>query len=352
MVSRRRFLGLASSASLASAGLARAAAPAPGKPELFSAAARKAVASGLAYLKAAQHPGGAFGLAAWKGNLGVTGLCGLAVLSAGHAPGVGPFGGVLDQAIDFVLGKEDPKRPGYLHHPAAAPHGPMYGHGFAVWFLAQAYDQVKEKKRSAKLHALLGRAVALILKSQNAEHGWRYTPTSRDTDLTVTACQLCALRAARDAGFGVPRKALDGAAGYLRRCQNPGGSFRYMARGGGAPGPQSWARSAAAVHGLFCAGVTRGKMVEDGLKFLRANRPAVPGARPDMHYFYGHMHAALATCAAGGAARDACYPPTRDELLARQAANGGWVDLIDPHYGTAAALIALQAPAARLGPAF
>ncbi len=356
MWSRRRFLlqSAASSTALALAARVRGEDRVePTKPDpLLTPAARKAVDAGLKYLKDHQHENGAFGTGSYKGSVGITSLCGLAVLSAGHQPGAGAFGALLDAALDFVASQEDARQPGFLHNPTASPHGPMYGHGYGVMFLAAAHGHVADKKRAGKVRELLGRAVELTLTSQNAQKGWRYLPTSRDSDVTVTAGQVCALRAARDAGIGVPKAALDGAADYVKRCQDTDGGFHYMAGGGGKTG---WARSAAGLLALYSAGVTRGREVEGALKYVLANRPdpKAPGAaRPDMHYYFGHSYSALATWAAGGDARKEWYTAARDELIARQGADGAWTDQICPHYATAMALIALQAPGGRLSPEF
>jgi hypothetical protein len=352
MESRRHFLRCAA----ASMGLAWAgpvlAAPVRARPKrldpLLTPAAQKAIKAGLNYLKDGQHKDGSFGTRAYKGNVGITSLAGLALLSAGHRPGVGPFGPALDTVLDFVLGHEDARWPGFLNNARASPHGPMYNHGFAVQFLAVARGHVRDKKRAANLRPLLDRAVQRTIASQNAEKGWRYTPTSRDSDLTVTAGQLCALRAARDAGLAVPQAALADGAGFVKKCQDVTGGFRYTLRGGAA----SWPRTAAALLALYNAGVTRGLEVERGLAYLLKNRPAGKAVRRDMHYFFGHYYAALATWAAGGDARKQWYPAARDELVAGQGGDGGWADLICPHYGTAMALLALLAPHGLLSPKF
>ena len=103
---------------------------------------------------------------------------------------------------------------------------------------------------------------------------------------------------------------------------------------------------------LYSAGVTRGAEVERGLAFLLKSQQAPRAPLPDSYYYYGHYYAALATWAAGGDARKQWYPTARDELLSRQTPGGNWTDGISPHYATAMALIALQAPHGRLSPEF
>jgi hypothetical protein len=349
MLSRRHFLR---SCAASSAGLFWAAGVrADDKPEanhpdqLLTAEARKAITAGLKYLKDNQRPDGSFGTNTFKGNVGITSLCGLALLSGGQQPGAGEYGAVLDAALDFVVSKEDARRRGFLNNSAASPHGPMYNHGFAMHFLAVALDGVKDKKRAENLREVLGRAVALTLESQNPDKGWRYQPVNTgEGDLTISAGQLCALRAARDAGIGVPKAALNNAASFIKKCQDrAGGGFRYMPAGGIG----TWARTGAGLLALYSAGITRGQEVERGLAFLLKNRPD-PKARPDMNYYFGHYYAALATWSVGGEARKEWYTASRDELIARQAEGGNWTDIICPHYATAMALNALQAPKGRL----
>jgi hypothetical protein len=351
MSSRRDFLrqlAAGSAGLLCAPALGAPTRPEAKKPDPFlNGAAQKAIASGLKYLKEKQHKDGSFGTRRFAGSVGITSLCGLALLSGRHKPGAGDVGPALDRALDFVLGHEHPKKAGYLGSPMTSPHGPMYSHGFAVSFLAAAHGKIADKERGKKVRDLLGRAAALTLASQNAEKGWRYLPDSRDSDLTMTACQVCALVAAQKAGVEVPKAALAGAAGYIKKCQHPNGGYRYLAANFGMPG---WARTAAALLALYSAGVTRGAEVERGLAYLLKNRPDPKAARPDPHYFYGHAYAALATWSAGADARKKWYPAARDELVAHQAAGGNWKDRICDHYATAMALIALQAPNGLLSP--
>ena len=49
----------------------------------------------------------------------------------------------------------------------------------------------------------LQKAVRLIIDTQNGEGGWRYQPVRRDADLSVTICQVNALRAAPEEGWEI-----------------------------------------------------------------------------------------------------------------------------------------------------
>ena len=100
---------------------------------------------------------------------------------------------------------------------AETSHGPMYGHGFATLFLGEIYgmNPADERVRDA-----LGRAVRLIVNSQNDEGGWRYNPVPFDADVSVTICEIMALRSARNAGIKVPRE------DHRPRRSNTSGSAR------------------------------------------------------------------------------------------------------------------------------
>jgi len=306
----------------------------------------RAITVGLTYLKSQQGAGGSFGTNAYRGNVAVTSLAALAMMASGSQPGRGPYGRTITDALRFVLNQEDGNTPGFLHNPAGTPHGPMYGHGFGTLFLAEAYGMVQERDLRDRVRNTLKRAVRLILDSQNSEGGWRYLPGSRDADISVTVCQIMALRAARNAGFAVPKSKVDACVEYVKRCQDrQGGWFRYMAQGGGTE-VQAFARTAAGVAALYSAGIYTGEVVESGLRFLRESyRPRFQVFRPDMHYFYGHYYAAQVMWTAGGKYWSEWFPSIRDELMPpRQRPEGYWPDPICHHYGTAMACIILQIP--------
>jgi hypothetical protein len=221
----------------------------------------------------------------------------------------------------------------------------MYGHGFGTLFLAEVSGMVPEPKLRTQTREALKRAVQVILKAQNREGGWRYTPLSKDADISVTICQIMALRAARNAGLHVPKSQVDACVEYVKRCQDRReGWFRYQAQGGGNA-HQAFARTAAGVCALYSAGIYKGPEIEAGLKYLMQFKPNGHQApRHDMHYFYGHYYAAQVMWTAGGNYWSEWFPAIRDELVTRQNPEGSWQDLICQHYGTAMACIILQIP--------
>lgn len=350
MVTRRRFLLTSAGAAFAFGGLPRwaRAVPPDGLPDgrlakdMVTPAAQQAINQGLDFLLHSQHQNGSFGTGQHNGNVAITSLAALAFMAGGHQPGRGPFGRVVRRALEFVLDQEEGRR-GYLYNRAATPHGPMYGHGFGTLFLGEVQGMVQTKGLREHVRETLKRAVDLLIACQNGKGGWRYTPESTDADISVTVCQIMALRSARNAGLAVPKETVDRCIRYVRSCQDPDGGFRYMDQGG----VPAFARTAAGVAALYSAGIYKDPAVETGLQYLMRFKPGQSYPRHDMHYFYGHYYAAQAMWTAGGRYWPEWFPGIRDELVGRTHRfrhDGSWSDQICPHYATAMACIVLQIP--------
>src|SRR5690606_17997854 len=104
------------------------------------------------------------------------------------------------------------------------------------------------------------RAVNLIVDCQNAHGGWRYNPFDREVDLSVTVCQVQALRAARNIGIRVPPETIERAIAYVRASRVDRGRhqdlFYYKIHGRGAyDKPDEYAINAAALTALSSAGI-------------------------------------------------------------------------------------------------
>jgi hypothetical protein len=312
--------------------------------DLITPAAQQAIDQGLGYLAGHQHRDGSFGTVQYQGNVAITSLAALAMMAGGNQPGRGVYSDVVTRALRYVVDQDDGR--GYLLSKTGTSHGPMYGHGFGTLFLAEVHGMVHDNDLRTRLRDTLKRAVKLIVEGQNPDGGWRYQPGSRDADVSVTICQIMALRAARNAGFYVSKKTVDRCIEYVKRCQNKDGGFRYQLSGG----PSQFARSAAGVVALHCAGVYKGPEIESGLNYLMRLKPNSAFNRPDvhLHYFYGQYYAAQAMWTAGDTYWKEWYPAIRDELINhpdRQRQSGCWADhRFTNDYGTAMACIILQIP--------
>jgi hypothetical protein len=360
MTTRRQFLSHSALAMLGAAGSAfalptetreNAIPDGSASKDMITPEADRAIERGLAYLANVQAQDGSFGVRPYEGNIAITSLGALAFMAGGHQPGRGLYGSNIARALKRVIdcgAHSNP--PGYLNHPPGTPHGPMYGHGFGTLFLAEVTGMVQDDSLRERLTDVLRKAVHVILDSQdrNPEGAWRYFPNSPDADLSVTICQIMALRAARNAGVFVPKSNVDRCVNYVKLCQDrKGGWFRYQKQGGGigfgGNDNQAFARTAAGVCALYSAGIYEGEEITAGLNYLM-NYLDHRSLAPDFHYFYGHYYAVQAMWTAGGSYWSKWFPEIRSELLNRQTPNGSWRDQICDHYGTAMACIILQIP--------
>ncbi|GAB4386964.1 MAG: terpene cyclase/mutase family protein [Phycisphaerales bacterium] len=300
----------------------------------------RAVERGLAYLATQQQPDGSFTGGRFGRNVAITALACLAFMADGNLPGRGDYGDIVDRGLEFIL--DNCAENGLI--AADSANGPMYGHGFATLFLGEVYGMTgggAETERSARVHAALVKAVRLIEQTQNEEGGWRYNPVPYDADISVTICQIMALRSARNAGIEVDKNVIDNAVRYVRACQNGDGGFRYQSD----VGPSAWPRSAAGIASLFYAGIYDDQAIDTGLDYLVQN--AMPGQTRSSraHYFYGHYYAVQANYLAGGEHWTTWWPAIRAELLSEQLSDGSWLDRsVGNSYGSAMALIILQMP--------
>jgi len=214
----------------------------------------------------------------------------------------------------------------------------MYSHSFAVVFLAALHhhsptDEVKKAITSA---------VRLIEGAQNDEGGWRYNPVPYDADVSVTSCQVVALRAAANAGVPCNFKTIERAEQFILRCQNPNGGFRYQLD----DGPSGPGRSAAAQAALLYIGQGGDKMAR-GLAYLEQWQPHVSHA--ELHAYYFQYYATQVMWQAGGSVWAKWWPALRQSLVDAQQNDGAWKDQqLGPEYATAIGLIVLQFPTGTL----
>jgi hypothetical protein len=319
---------------LALAAHAGEAAPAGG-PDI--ATLQPAIERGLAALVALQGPDGAIGEGA-----GITALAGMALLSGGHTPVRGRYAEACAKTLRYVLSRQD-RATGYL----GGDFGNMYSHGFATLFLAECYGMEPSEPVRRSLEA----AIDLIHRAQNAEGGWRYQPLPVDADISVTICQVMALRAAWNVGVGGTRsiESSQRAIAYVRRCATGGGGFSYTAGSGswGTEGAEGIPRAAAGAMSLIGAGVNAASDPHLGpsLRFIRRHVGAHLGSTN--YFWYGQYYAAQAMFHSPDRGDwERYWAAAAPAVAGRQAEDGSWPGYEGPGaaYGTAMALIILQIP--------
>lgn len=327
--------------------------------EFINQETQNQIERGLELLARSQYTDGSFpggsiadrgGTPGW--SVGVASLAALAFMAGGHQPGRGKYGKHVAKAVEYVSSMAGGPTPGFLTIPESQTVGrlasypsPIYSHGFGTLFLSEVCGMHPATAKDARVRAALEQAVDFTVKAQNKEGGWRYEPLAQYADVSVTVAQMMALRAARNAGLFIRKTVMDNAAAYVKGCQMPDGGFSYFK----GQGFSAFARSAAAIVGLYSAGIYEGKEVERGLRYLQQFTPGrqfSPREILPQHYWYAQYYAALAMWTAGDDYWTTWLPAIRDELLAKaQAGGGAWTDVSHgSSYATAMALIILQLP--------
>lgn len=367
---------------------ARTSADDRARSPLIDAPTRTAIENGLRFLARTQQADGSWvSDAGQKVNeeyvvrpggknvhhVGVTALGILAFLAAGHVPGRGPYGAVVDRAVDFLLSRV--QKDGYI----AADETRMYSHAFATLALAEVYGM----SRAPALRERLQSAVELTVKCQNATGGWRYVPFTVDSDMSVTVCQVVALRAAMNVGIKVSRETIDRALRYVVDSAITADSAESESEIGGfwyQPSTTRWNRSsfpltAAGLTTLFQAGIyddaaLAGYVAQSGIDknppptiqkaveyMERTYDEVVRDHAKHYFFFYGNYYAAQAMYNWGGvepARWERWYDRVRRDLLRLQVTSTGadgrpesrWESNVgDTHtFGTAVAILILSMP--------
>lgn len=275
-----------------------------------------------------------------QGHIGVTAICGLAFLAGGHLPKRGTYGETVQRCLDYIC--EHVEDSGMITDGGTR----MYSHAFATLFLAEVYGMSGDDTTRQQLE----RAVHLIVDCQNAQGGWRYNAFTPEADLSVTVCQVQALRAARNIGVEVPKATIDAAVAFVRRARTEHGVnkglFYYKNEGASARTKNTeYAINAAAATALFSAGVHDEKLFGPVLDFLDKGYPELNDYYGKHYYYwYGNYYACQAFFQAGGKRYELFQNRICRDLVRRQHLDGRWPNSTGPGdaFSTAVACIVLQ----------
>lgn len=292
-------------------------------------------------------------------HVGVTALSLMAFLACGEIPGRGKYGDNVERATKYLISASQEN--GYMTVNGTR----MYSHAFATLALAEVYGMTKSRELRDALQA----SIQLISDSQNREGGWRYKPFARESDMSITVCQVMALRAARNAGISVARNVIRDAVKYVResarderenevwrsfRSRRLGifntGVFKYQKR---PDARASYALTAAGVTTLYGAGVYKDPLIDRGLEFMLQKQEEYNNSYNEHYFFYyGNYYAVQAFYIAGGSRWKAYYFGTSsttgiaDFLINNQAEDGSWRCDIGPgkNFATAVGTLILAIP--------
>ncbi len=315
------------------------------KPRLVvTREASKAIGKAVDFLSEKQDKDGSFCAYGARHRAAITGLVGMALLSAGHVPGRSRHGRVVERATKYLLQIQD--KEGCFASPGGRS---MHGHGYALHFMAEAYGMTRDRSLAAKIRTSVEAGVKLTCRTQSSSGGWWYQPVASSRhEGSITVTQVQAIWAARQAGINVPQKTIDKAVDYMRKSQMGDGGIAYAlnrkSRG---------SRPAISVAGVmvFCGlGQRQSRAARRSVGYLRrmlagraraSNGQVHPYNRLDP---YTTMYMAQALYQAGDPDWSTHYPGLRNTIIKAQQKDGSWASGRGNVYGTACQVLALAVP--------
>lgn len=288
----------------------------------------KRIEKGVKFLITKQKPDGSI---YDRGNhTTMTSLALMAMAAVGNQP-VNPneAGKSMQRALDFVLQEDRQSETGYF---GAKDGSRMYGHGITTLTLSEMLGMGLDEKQDQKIRKSTQKAIDLILRSQKVpkspshQGGWRYSPDSRDADLSATIWQLMSLRSAKNAGLNVPSSAIEDAIGYLKRSYwstidskgepvNKKSGFAYQP--GGHP---EYTTTAAGLLAMQVCGQYESPFVKGAADWLLENGPNTSRK----FFYYGTYYYSQAMYQRGGDHSKEARKKVEDILKKLQRENGSW----------------------------
>ncbi len=324
------------------------------------AAARRAASAvngGLVWLAAQQiQEGPAAG--AWpcdnaRYQPAVASLAGLAFLANGHLPGPDGYGLVVRQAMAYVQGTM--AGDGYL---GQGDRSGMYIHAICALFGLSYLGMSPDRDENRELAAWCAKSLAVIVEAQQVSKavdergGWRYSPYTEESDVSVTSWQLLVLHTARQCGYRIDPVVFEEALRYVSRAfrQTPGGAAGYLYRPGVSQEPEASATGVALfVRSLL--GVPETGESAAAQAWLARFPPAWGGPQYGGFFFFAGFYMTQGMFQVGGETWETYGRAMERVLVEQQSGDGQWPFPADnaaqsrqagPAYPTAMAVLMLS----------
>jgi hypothetical protein len=282
-----------------------------------SSETERAVVAGLGWLKAHQEANGSWRCG--ESTAAGTALATLAFLGHGETPDSVEFGETVSRALDYLtlhVGRDG------LVSEASQDYIGGDSQGLVTLALAEGYAMTQ----SPVARDPLERALTAIIRGQSAakanpQHvgGWRYRPSSDDSDVSITGWMIMALTSAKAAGLNVPPGVYDKAAQFLWNMydvKDPGFGYQTPER----------SPSMTAI-GVFCQqllGNGKDPRVRASLEYLRDQKVEWDKTQGD-YVLYGWYYITQAMFQGGGPYWLYWNREIRDTLIKKQRSDGRWM---------------------------
>lgn len=302
----------------------------------YSLEIQQAVHRGLRFLASRQRKNGLWTESEYP--LVVSAVSGLALLQSGSLPDRGPYSEAVAKLLNYYL-KHQPRRTGFI---TTDDPRPANGHAFSLLFLIQVYG-LNPQRCDERLKKLIQKSTNYIITHQESAGQWSQDFAHGTHGEVTTIFQLQALRAAKDAGFNVPKKTIAKAVKYMKRLIERKG----------------YCRCSAPCQGPLASGIA--SLMAGGIYDHKQLQPFVDDLWNNMNYkldnypfpMYTHLYASHVFCFWGQSRWDKYYKNIKDYLLKHQKKDGSWTWRSFQHqhafrpgpaWGTATCCIILQLP--------
>ncbi len=263
----------------------------------------------------------------------VASLAGLAFLANGYTPDKeGAYPERVRRALDFVMKSMDEQ--GYLG--GGDPSG-MYIHALGSLFGLSCLGMYDEPKTETELAKWCRKVLNVIIEAQKVERpqvaagGWRYTPQSRESDVSVTSWQMVVLHTARQCGYRIDPAVFESGLNYIsgaftkteesKDTPLPQGGFVYRPGISTEPEPSV---TGVAVFIKSLLQERRDKQVTMSLRYLEDFEPTWGGSLYGGYFYFSLFYIAQGMFQLGGDTWADFAPQIKRVLLKNQAGDGHW----------------------------
>jgi len=254
-----------------------------------------------------------------------TSFAGLAFLANGHVPGKGEYGQVVTRAMRYVQASMTPD--GYVGTRGDS----MYVHAICTLFGLSYLGMSENPEEEKELAAWCRRSIDLIVEAQKVrkrpseQGGWRYSPYSDDSDLSVTSWQLLVLHAARQCGYEIDDGVFQAAMKYVNSgfVEVEGGEAGFVYRPGISKDPEPGVSGAALLLKSILE-AEQDEKADKALALLRRYPPSWGGRQYKGYFFFDTFYMAQGMFQTSDEDWAAFAPANQRVLIEHQEGDGHW----------------------------
>ncbi|MFO7872001.1 MAG: hypothetical protein R6V03_11305 [Kiritimatiellia bacterium] len=260
----------------------------------------------------------------------VASLAGLAFLANGYFPRDGRYGEVLDRSMEYVRASMTPD--GYL---GQGDRSGMYIHAicslFGFSYLGTSGDPETERGLADWCRESL-RVIAdahAVRRPSVARGGWRYTPYTSESDVSVTSWQLLVLHSARQCGYSVDAGMLHSGLAYVNSAFRDPKEDERKANSGFLYRPGVSREPEPAVSGVavFIKSLLEGEQddkTRKTLDYLKRFPPSWGGEQYSGYFYFTLFYMSQGMFQVGGETWSEFADASHQILIEHQGGDGKW----------------------------